>query len=110
MSMKPLPQPDIDQIDLPMILGALADGTRLAIIGQLADDEESPMTCGQFLNLGAKTSLTYHIAKLREAGLVTVTPSGTKRLICLRRAELDSRFPGILDSIIANARQPELEA
>lgn len=100
--MKLLPQPATEQIELANIFGALADETRLGIIGQLAASECGPMTCGQFLDLGSKTGLTYHLAKLREAGLVSVQPEGTKRLIRLRREDLDFRFPGVLDSIIAN--------
>jgi DNA-binding transcriptional ArsR family regulator len=61
------------------------------------------MTCGQFYELGSKTSLSYHLAKLREAGVVRVEPSGTSRLISLRRSDLDERFPGFLDSVIATA-------
>jgi DNA-binding transcriptional ArsR family regulator len=99
-----IPHPDIDQIQLPNLLTALGDETRLAIIGYLARDEERPMTCGQFLDLGSKTSLSYHLAKLREAGVVNVRAEGTRRLITLRRADLDNRFPGLLDSIIANTR------
>jgi len=99
-----LPHPHTDQITFATVLTALGDETRLAIIGYLARDEENAMTCGQFLDLGSKTSLSYHLAKLREAGVVHVRPEGTKRLVTLRRADLDSRFPGFLDSIIATTR------
>lgn len=98
-----LPHPDADQIEFANVLAALGDPTRLAIVGQLACNEAGAMTCGQFLDLGSKTSLSYHLAKLREAGVVRVRPQGTRRLVTLRRAELDQRFPGFLDSIIANA-------
>ncbi len=66
------------------------------------------MTCGQFSELGSKTSLSYHLAKLREAGVVQVRPEGTRRLVTLRRADLDARFPGFLDSIIATCRRSAL--
>jgi len=102
--MTSLPHPDADQISFPEVLATLGDETRLAIIAYLARNEEQAMTCGQFLDLGSKTSLSYHLAKLREAGVVQVQPVGTKRLVSLRRADLDSRFPGFLDSIIASAR------
>ena len=61
------------------------------------------MTCGQFTQLGSKTALSYHVAKLREAGVINVRPDGTKRFLTLRRADLDNRFPGFLDSVIASA-------
>ena len=58
---------------------------------------------GRILALGSKTNLSYHLAKLREAGITRTEVVGTSRLITLRRADLDSRFPGLLDSIIAGA-------
>jgi len=103
-----LPHPATDQIELAHVLAALGDETRLAIIGLLAEGEQAEMTCSQFLHLGSKTGLSYHLAKLREAGLVNVRPEGTKRLISLRRADLDRRFPGFLDSVITcQAARPE---
>ncbi|UXN75648.1 helix-turn-helix domain-containing protein [Devosia sp. A8/3-2] len=99
-----LPHPDTEQIAFANVLTALGDETRLAIIGHLARNEENAMTCGQFLDLGSKTSLSYHLAKLREAGVVHVRPEGTKRFVTLRRADLDSRFLGFLDSIVATTR------
>jgi DNA-binding transcriptional ArsR family regulator len=103
-----LPQPDADQIVLANVLAALSDQTRLAIISTLARDELGGALCGQFTDLASKTAITYHVAKLREAGVVSVTPEGTRRRIRLRRDDLDSRFPGFLDSIIANTKGLEL--
>ncbi|TGT16778.1 transcriptional regulator, partial [Mesorhizobium sp. M4B.F.Ca.ET.172.01.1.1] len=50
-----------------------------------------------------KTNLSYHLAKLREAGVTRSEAVGTSRLITLRRDDLDKRFPGLLDSVIAAA-------
>ena len=104
MTMSTIYHPDADQISLPNVLTALGDETRLAMIGCLARDESHALTCGQFCDLGSKTALSYHLSKLREAGVVNVRPEGTKRMVTLRRADLDSRFPGFLDSIIATTR------
>lgn len=110
MTQQPLlPHPDADQISLPNVLAALSDQTRLAIINTLAQDELKGALCGQFTDLASKTAITYHVAKLREAGVVNVTPEGTRRRVTLRRADLDSRFPGFLDSIIASTKDLELE-
>jgi DNA-binding transcriptional ArsR family regulator len=98
-----LAHPDTDQIAFPAVLAALGDETRLAIIGCLARNDGQAMNCSQFSDLGSKTGLSYHLAKLREAGIVHVRPEGTKRFVTLRRADLDQRFPGFLDSIIASA-------
>lgn len=99
-----LPHPDTDQISLPNVLATLGDQTRLAIIGTLARCEPTGMLCGQFTDLASKTAISYHVAKLREAGVVNVTPEGTRRRVTLRRTDLDTRFPGFLDSIIGSTR------
>jgi hypothetical protein len=39
---------------------------------------------------------------LRESGVVAAREEGTKKFNRLRRADLDARFPGLLDSILAN--------
>ncbi len=99
--MTTLPHPETEQIAFADVLAALGDETRLAIVATLAQGDQSEMTCSQFVHLGSKTGLSYHLAKLREAGLVYVRPEGTKRLISLRRSDLDERFPGFLTSLIA---------
>lgn len=104
-----LPHPDADQITLPNVLGALGDQTRLAIINALSRDEERGCVCGQFTSLAGKTAISYHVAKLREAGVVNVTPEGTRRRVRLRRTDLDARFPGFLNSIIASTKGMEIE-
>ena len=104
-----LPHPDSDQIVLPTVLGALSDQTRLAIINYLSRDEDRGMICSQFTDLASKPAISYHVAKLREAGVVRVSPEGTKRRVRLRRDDLDARFPGFLDSIIASTKGLELE-
>jgi len=98
-----LSHPDKAKIALPAVLDALSDPTRLAIVMQLADSAESEERCQSFLPLGSKTNLAYHFAKLRSSGVVHVRQQGTARFLSLRRKDLDSRFPGLLDSIILAA-------
>src|SRR5262245_27678143 len=98
-----LPHPSTDQIDLAVVLAALGDATRLSIVSYLARREGEPVNCGRFVDLGSKSNLSYHLAKLREAGITRTDVRGTNRFITLRRADLDQRFPGLLDSIVAGA-------
>jgi DNA-binding transcriptional ArsR family regulator len=98
-----LAHPTADQISLPNVLAVLGDPTRLTIVRYLASKEGVPLNCSQFLDLGSKTNLSYHLAKLREAGVTRAEVVGTSRLITLRRDDLDRRFPGLLDSVIAAA-------
>jgi DNA-binding transcriptional ArsR family regulator len=48
----------------------------------------------------AKSTTTHHVAVLREAGLVRTRHEGQRKLVTLRRAELDAKFPGLLDAVI----------
>ena len=105
-----LPHPSVDQLELATILGVLGDPTRLGIVAYLARNGDKPLACGKFLDLGSKTNLSYHLAKLREAGVTRTEVSGTSRLISLRRADLDWRFPGLLDSIIVSAKDVPVPA
>lgn len=95
--------PAADQIDLATVLSVLGDQTRLSIVGYLARNEDVEINCSRFLDLGSKTNVSYHLAKLREAGITRTEVRGTNRLISLRRADLDARFPGLLGSIVASA-------
>ncbi|MFE0014875.1 ArsR/SmtB family transcription factor [Mesorhizobium sp. NPDC059054] len=109
-----LPHPTTDQISLPLVLSVLGDPTRLAIVAHLAHREggKGRMNCSQFLALGSKTNLSYHLAKLREAGVTRTEVVGTQRFLTLRREDLDQRFPGLLDSIVAGvefAAIPKIE-
>jgi DNA-binding transcriptional ArsR family regulator len=53
-----------------------------------------------------KSTLTHHFRVLREAGVIEQREEGTARLNSLRREDLDARFPGLLDAVLAGARAP----
>ena len=103
-----LAHPNTDQIELPNVLTALGDPTRLAIASELARRNDGPVACSHFLMLTSKTNLSYHLAKLREAGVTRTEVCGTSRFTTLRRADLDQRFPGLLDSVLASAKDAPL--
>ena len=81
------------------LLVAFADATRRSIVARLEREGELP--CSAFLDLASKTNLSYHLAKLRDAAVISVRRNGTFRLVSLRRAELDVRFPGLVAVILA---------
>jgi DNA-binding transcriptional ArsR family regulator len=105
---KPLHHPEAEYIDLSAVLDALSDPVRRAIVLTIADQGES--RCSGFLGCASKTNLTYHIARLRDAGVIRVRPEGAARVVTLRRDDLDVRFPGLLDAVLAGARQEPLPA
>jgi len=103
--MRILAHPTRDQLELPTVLDCLSDPTRLAIVYGLAQQERAgtELRCGNFSGVGAKSNLAYHFARLREAGVIRTRIEGTARYMSLRRKDLDTRFPGLLDAILAAA-------
>ena len=92
----------MDEVELPDLLHALGDPVRLGIVRHLA--QHPNQTCGALETRVAKSTLSHHLKVLREAGLTRTQADGTQRLVSLRSAELDERFPGLLDSVL-NASQ-----
>jgi len=88
---------------LAPVLAALSDPVRLRIVCMLATGPER--SCGSFGLPIAKSTLTHHLKVLREAGMIVQRPVGTSRMTCLRKKDLDARFPGLLDSVLAAARK-----
>jgi DNA-binding transcriptional ArsR family regulator len=88
---------------LVSVLEALADPVRLAIVRALgAVDGE--LACGP-IPVG-KSTISHHYKVLREAGIIETREEGTRRFQRLRRAEVDARFPGLLDSVLGAAEAP----
>src|SRR3954453_1821137 len=93
--------PDASTLDLATIMRTLGDPVRLEIVRILSDGEEH--LCGdlsQRLEIPASTG-SYHLKLLREAGLTRARAEGTQRLISLRGADLESRFPGLVAVLTA---------
>jgi DNA-binding transcriptional ArsR family regulator len=105
-AMRTLPHPERNKIELPSVLEALSDPTRLGVVAFLAalPGEPAEARCGEFVAFGSKQNLTYHLARLREAGVTQTRIAGTARYISLRTADLEARFPGLLTSVIGGAR------
>jgi DNA-binding transcriptional ArsR family regulator len=91
------------ELELSSVLHALSDPARLEIVRRLADGDEP--SCGTF-HLGlSKATLSHHFKVLREAGVVRTRPDGRKRLLSLRIDDLEYRFPGLLDAVLAAKRR-----
>ncbi len=97
-----LVHPDADTITLVGVLHALADPTRLTIVRTLDADPER--ACGTFPVAVAPSTLSHHFKVLREAGVFHQREQGNRRWTTLRRAELDDRFPGLIDTVLRSAR------
>ena len=95
------PVPDIGDVQLVDLLGALADPTRLQIVRVLADGEPHSKGADEWGMDIQKSALAYHFKELRLAGITRTIVTGRTHFIQLRRDELNSRFPGLLDAVIA---------
>ena len=90
-------------LELGAVLHALSDPVRLKIVRALAS-VDGEANCGSFDVPVTKSTCTHHFKVLREAGVILQRQEGTARLNTLRRADLDARFPGLLDTILQSAR------
>jgi DNA-binding transcriptional ArsR family regulator len=94
--------PDCEALELGAVLHALSDPVRLRIVAELAKSE-AEYTCGSFALPVTKSTCTHHFKVLREAGLIQQRHQGTTRLNRLRRDDLETRFPGLLATILQSA-------
>ncbi len=92
---EPLRHPSRDEIELAAVLHALSDPMRLRIVAGLASGDER--NCKSFDLPVVKSTTTHHFKVLREAGVIKQRLEGTTRLSCLRRDDLEVRFPGLLE-------------
>jgi DNA-binding transcriptional ArsR family regulator len=49
--------------------------------------------------------MSHHLRVLREAGLTRTRVEGTRRYVSLRREDLQARFPGLLEAVLAEPAQ-----
>ncbi|MBL1118222.1 helix-turn-helix transcriptional regulator [Streptomyces sp. 110] len=103
----PLPEPAVEEIRLETVLAALSDPLRLRIVCKLLlESEQFDHTCGWFGLDRPKSSLTHHFKALREAGITRQRQYGLERRSHVRVADLNTRFPGLLD-LVADWTPPE---
>jgi DNA-binding transcriptional ArsR family regulator len=94
-------RPDLETVDVLTVLQALSDPVRLEMVRQLAGcPAEDGLQCGQMRLPVKKAAASHHLKVLWEAGVVDAEKQGVYKIISLRRAELDRRFPGLLDSVL----------
>jgi len=99
-----LEYPARDELELVDVLQALGDPVRLLIVRTL-DGADGAIACRELGLPVSKSTGSHHLKVLREAGVVRAEVDGTRRYYTLRRAALEARFPGLLDSVLhAKAR------
>lgn len=100
--MKRAHHPDLDEIGLVGVMGALSDPIRIGLVRVLADGRERGW--GELRAPVAKSTLSHHLRVLRDAGVTRTRQEGTRCFVELRRDDLESRFPGLVDAVLRAAR------
>jgi DNA-binding transcriptional ArsR family regulator len=100
---RPFVHPPIEDVALESVLYALADPVRLAILLKLTHGG-CPMNCSTAApDRLPKSTQSHHYKVLREAGLIRSERRGTEVVNCLRRDEIDARFPGVITAVLQAA-------
>lgn len=100
-----LVHPAREELQFTDVLAALSDPVRLAIVARLADaGPDGELACTTFALPVSKSTQSGHFKLLREAGVIRQRDEGTRRLNLLRSADLNTRFPGLLDLAIPQGR------
>ena len=95
--------PAVEDLTVEAVLHALSDPVRAAICAEIVGQDYAA-NCSTFQKILAepipKSTLSQHIRVLREAGLIRSEHRGVEVLNSSRCAEVDTRFPGLLGSIV----------
>jgi DNA-binding transcriptional ArsR family regulator len=97
--MRPFKHPAASELLLERVLYALSDSIRLDIVRHLARVDAA--TCGELDGGRPKSTVSHHFKVLRESGLVFTENTGTTHVNTLRRKDIEARFPGLLNAILA---------
>jgi hypothetical protein len=103
-----LRHPEPDQIRIDGVLSALGNPVRLAAVAVLdAGGKHNCSSVLTVLGVTSKSTMTHHWRVLRESGVIWQWPSGRENLLSLRREDLEARYPGLLDAILAGTRRDQ---
>jgi DNA-binding transcriptional ArsR family regulator len=96
--------PNLKDVPLASVLHALSDPARLEILRSLDADSKAKgdgLACNCAAPEGLpRATVSNHFTILRGAGLIEARKEGTKVIHKLRRNEVETRFPGLLDAIL----------
>ena len=101
--MRPLVHPPIEDVTVEGSLHALSDQVRVRIVEAIVNSGASS-NCSNFLDVGdrriPKSTLSQHLRILRDSGLIRSERRGVKMHNTPRSAEIDTRFPYLIATIL----------
>lgn len=95
----PLTIPAEEDFNLFAVMFALTDPTRRAIVEFIAAEPGTGCSGSDFGV--SKSALTRHWRVLRESGIIKQEAQGNRHRNWIRREELDRRFPGLMELVLA---------
>jgi DNA-binding transcriptional ArsR family regulator len=96
------PEPDAQDLSLPKVFQALSDPVRIGIVRAISLAAEGK-PCGHCACPKIpKSTLAHHFKVLREAGIVRSRQHGTQLNNTLRLEDLEMRFPGLMQVVLAS--------
>ncbi|MFI6888076.1 ArsR/SmtB family transcription factor [Streptosporangium canum] len=98
--------PEAGEITLTGVMAALSDPIRVGLVRLLADGREYGW--GELQVPVVKSTLSHHLRVLRDAGLTRTRQEGTRCFVVLRGQELQARFPGLLQAVLAAAAEEDI--
>jgi len=100
--------PTAEHLQLGVVFAALADPVRRLIVRELLGEPVGARRqCSSFGVEVSKSTMTHHFRILREAGLIIQYNHGNRAELTLRRADLEARFPGLLDLVASSEDMPD---
>jgi DNA-binding transcriptional ArsR family regulator len=91
--------PELRDVELSVVMQAMSDPCRIAIVRQLLQSKGRALACNEVELDVAKATRSHHFEVLRAAGIIFTEMDGTKCMTSVRRAAMDKRFPGLLKLI-----------
>lgn len=100
--------PDLADVQLTDVTAALSDPIRVGLMRVLSDGVERGWGALQ-VPVG-KSTQSHHLSVLRSAGLIRTREEGTRCYVVARSAEMEERFPELLEAVLAAAGHDDVGA
>jgi DNA-binding transcriptional ArsR family regulator len=101
-------EPSPVSMELAEVFGVLSDPTRIEMLRLLAASEEVACTTFDALFPISKSTISYHVKALRQAGLIRVRKEGKYYHYTLLADEVERRLPGLI-ALVAPGVSPQAQ-